>query len=291
MRFPVTPSRVKAVLKVGRDCLKAELLDESVAGFAVAVEVPRRRLGESGFTSESECDLFGEIGRLEIVGHSDYEVQIISIVPREDQSASTTRSRVALRLGTRVVREIYQEDRNSLARNLRLSAAIVLAMAVSLYCTAKSLSGQVGTLVPSVELSMGQLGQWWNLPDSPQRNWKHEIAYASQRGYIVPESTQMRQLLDFAQKQPPLQRVERVFLLQKEAPLLEQMKLDSEQLLAVRQIALETQAEIEWLWNQLQDETHLFQQRLGQLLTEVETRILAHLSLPQARIWLGCPPL
>jgi len=81
MRFPIASRQVKVHLEVGRDRFPAQLLDESMAGFAVSVDVPRRRLGPDGFTSESDCYLFGEIARLRIENSGNYEVQIISIVP------------------------------------------------------------------------------------------------------------------------------------------------------------------------------------------------------------------
>ena len=285
-RFPVTPSRVKAELRIGRETFKAELLDESMSGFALILDIPRRRLGEQGFTTEADCDLFGEIGRLNVLGHSEYEVQIISIIPHTDESASATRSRVSLRLGTRVVREIYAEDRNSLGRNLRLSAAILLAMCVSLYCTARTFSGQIATILPTASIHVGQFAQLWDSSETYETKWSKHITHATENGYVVPGSQEMTRLLSIAEQQPVLRRVQRVMSLQKETQLLSELGLSPDQLLAVRQIALEAQAQMEHLWKTLQAETDVFQERLTALLAEVETKIVANLTASQAQLWM-----
>lgn len=286
MRFVVAPTRVKARLQVGRDWYKAELLDESMAGFALSVEVPRRKLGENGFTCESECSFFGEIARLAIEGQTQYEIQIISIVPREDESSSSTKSRVSLRLGTRVVREIYQEDRNSLGRNLRLITAMVVAVIFSFYCTAHSYSGQLAAMVPQAESALGQLSSLWSGSNSPQRIWKREIAHATAHGFVVPGTPAMDSLLAVTQSQPSLQRVQKVILFQQDSPFLQQMNLTSGQLREVRKLAMEASAEMERLWQQLQNNQEIFQQRLSELLVNLETRILANLTPAQAELWI-----
>ncbi|PQO31355.1 hypothetical protein C5Y96_13525 [Blastopirellula marina] len=286
MRFSVAPSRVKAQLRVGKDTYKAELLDESMAGFAVAVEIPRRKLGEQGFVCESDCPLFGEIARLTVSGHSEYEVQIISIVPREDDSASATKSRVSLRLGTRVVREIYGEDRNSVGRNLRLVAAMGLAILFSLYCTAQSFSGHLASMVPTTELAWGDMLEQWKILGSGERSWRKEIAHATSHGYVVPNTPEMTELIEFSKALPTLHRVEKVMLFQQDSQFLQQLNLTAEQTLAVRKIAMEAAAAMEQLWMQLKHEHQAFEQQLGILLVELETRILANLSSTQAKMWM-----
>lgn len=286
MRFSVAPTRVKAQLRVGKDTYKAELLDESMAGFAVAVEIPRRKLGEEGFVSESECPLFGEIARLSVSGHSEYEVQIISIVPREDDSASATKSRISLRLGTRVVREICVEDRNSVARNLRLMTAMSLAILFSLYCTAQSFSGHLASVVPSTELAWGEMLEQWKNLGSGERSWRKEIAYATSHGYVVPNTPEMAELIEFSQALPSLHRVQKVMLFQQDSKFLQQLNLSAEQTLAVRKISMEAAAAMEQLWMQFKHEQEAFQQQLGSLLVELETRILANLSPDQAKMWM-----
>jgi len=286
MRFAVAPSRVKAQLRVGKDTYKAELLDESMAGFAVAVEIPRRKLGEQGFVCESDCPLFGEIARLSVTGHSEYEVQIISIVPREDESASATKSRVCLRLGTRVVREIYGEDRNSVGRNLRLVAAMILATLFSVYCTAQSFSGQLAAMVPTAELAWDDMLQQWDTLRSGERTWKKEIAHATNHGYVVPNTEEMNELIKFSESLPTLHRVEKVMLFQQDSKFLQQLNLKADQLLAVRKIAMEAEAAMEQLWQQFQHEKEMFQEQLTALLVELETRILANLSPIQAKMWM-----
>lgn len=285
MRFPVAPTRVKARLQVERDTYKAELLDESMAGFAVSVEIPRRKLGENGFTCESECPLFGEIARLSIEGHSQYEVQIISIVPRDDESSSATRSRVALRLGTRVVREIYAEDRNSFGRNMRLLAATVLATLFSFYCTAHSFSGQLAAMVPQAEFSLADISSLWSGAEAGKPSFKREIAHAKAHGFVVPGTDHMNQLLAVTQAQVPVQRVHKVLLFQQDTPLLTQLNLSPNQLREVRKIAMEASAEMEHLWQQLQSQQEAFHEKLTELLAIVETRILAHLTPTQAEMW------
>ncbi|RCS40629.1 hypothetical protein DTL42_24985 [Bremerella cremea] len=285
MRFAVTPTRVKARLQIGRDWYKAELLDESMAGFALSVEIPRRKLGEKGFTCEAECPFFGEIARLSIDKHSQYEIQIISIVPREDESSSSTRSRASLRLGTRVVREIYQEDRNSLGRNLRLTAVLVLATLFSFYCTAHSYSGQLAAMIPHAEASFGQLSAFWPNANSPQRVWKHEIAYATTHGFVIPGTPEMDHLLAISQSQTSLQRVQKLLLFQQDSPFLRQMNLNPSQLREVRKIAMEAHAEMQGLWQQLQNHHEILQQQLTELLVTLETRILANLTPVQAEMW------
>lgn len=286
MRFPVAPTRVKARLQVGRDTYKAELLDESMAGFAVSVEIPRRKLGENGFTCESECPLFGEIARLAIEGNSQYEVQIISIVPREDESSSATRSKVALRLGTRVVREVYAEDRNSLGRNLRLLAATVLATLFSFYCTAHSFSGQLAAMVPQAEFSLADISTLWSGDEAGKPSFKREIANAKAHGFVVPGTDQMNQLLAVTQAQVPLQRVHKVLLFQQDNPILAQLNLSPNQLREVRKIAMEASAEMERMWQQMQNQQELFHQQLNQLLVTLETQILANLTPTQANMWV-----
>jgi len=286
MRFSVAPTRVKAQLRVGKDTYKAELLDESMAGFAVAVEIPRRKLGEEGFVCESDCPLFGEIARLSLTGHSAYEVQIISIVPREDNSASATKSRVCLRLGTRVVREIYGEDRNSVGRNLRLVAAMVLAVLFSLYCTAQSFSGQLAAMVPTVELAWDDMLQQWQSLSSGKRTWKKEIAYASSHGYVVPNTEEMTNLIEFSKSLPTLHRVQKVMLFQRDSKFLKQLNLTADQMLAVRKIAMEAEAAMEQLWIQLKHDKQVFQEQLATLLVELETRIMANLNTDQAKMWM-----
>lgn len=286
MRFPISPSRVKAQLRVGKDTYKAELLDESMAGFAVGVEIPRRKFGEQGFVCESECPLFGEIARLSVMGHSEYEVQIISIVPREDESASATKSRICLRLGTRVVREIYGEDRNSVGRNLRLMAAMVLAMLFSLYCTAQSFSGQLAAMVPTAELAWDDMLQQWQTLSSGERTWRKEIAHATHHGYVVPNTEEMTKLIEFSKSLPTLHRVEKVMLFQQDSKFLQQLNLTADQMLAVRKIAMEAGAAMEQLWLQLQNEKQAFEQELAILLVELETRILANLNPNQAKMWM-----
>lgn len=286
MRFSVAPSRVKAQLRVGKDTYKAELLDESMAGFAVAVEIPRRKLGEQGFVSESECPLFGEIARLKVSGHSEYEVQIISIVPREDDSVSATKSRICLRLGTRVVREIYGEDRNSVGRNLRLVAAMMVAMLFSLYCTAQSFSGQLAAMMPNTELAWGEMLEQWQILGSDERSWRKEIAHATRNGYVVPNTEEMTKLIEFSKSLPTLHRVEKVMLFQQDSPFLKQLNLTADQLLAVRKIAMEAQLAMEQLWMQFKSEQEAFGEELANLLVELETRILANLSPAQAKMWM-----
>ncbi len=286
MRFAVAPTRVKARLQVGRDWYKAELLDESMAGFALAVEIPRRKLGEKGFTCEAECPFFGEIARLAIEGNSQYEIQIISIVPREDESSSATRSRVSLRLGTRVVREIYMEDRNSLGRNMRLIAAMVVATLFSLYCTAQSYSGQLAAMIPQAQTAFGQISTLWSDANATERVWKLEIARATAHGFVVPGTKAMDSLLALTQSQPSLQRVQKVILFQQDSPFLQQMNLSTGQLREVRKIAMEASAEMEQLWQQLQNNQEAFQQRLAELLVILETRILANLTPAQAEMWI-----
>ncbi|WP_144977477.1 hypothetical protein [Bremerella volcania] len=286
MRFSVAPSRVKAQLRVGKDTYKAELLDESMAGFAVAVEIPRRKLGEQGFVCESDCPLFGEIARLSVTGHSEYEVQIISIVPREDESVSATKSRVCLRLGTRVVREIYGEDRNSVGRNLRLTAAMGLAMLFSLYCTAQSFSGQLASMVPSAELAWGNMLEQWQTLGSGERSWRKEIAHATSHGYVVPNSEEMTKLIEFSKSLPTLHRVEKVMLFQQDSKFLQQLNLTADQMLAVRKIAMEAEAAMEQLWLQLKHDQEVFAEQLSILLVELETRILANLNSEQAKMWM-----
>ncbi|MEW4563581.1 hypothetical protein AB1K70_13695 [Bremerella sp. JC770] len=286
MRFSVAPTRVKAQLRVGKDVYKAELLDESMAGFAVAVEIPRRKLGEQGFVCESDCPLFGEIARLSLTGHSTYEVQIISIVPREDNSASATKSRVCLRLGTRVVREIYGEDRNSVGRNLRLVAAMVLAMLFSLYCTAQSFSGQLAAMVPTAELAWDDMLQQWQSLTSGKRTWQKEIAHATSHGYVVPNTEEMTQLIEFSKELPTLHRVQKVMLFQQDSKFLKQLNLTADQMLAVRKIAMEAEAAMEQLWMQLKHDKQVFQEQLAALLVELETRIMANLNADQAKMWM-----
>ncbi|PQO31696.1 hypothetical protein [Blastopirellula marina] len=286
MRFAVAPTRVKARLQVGRDWYKAELLDESMAGFALSVEVPRRKLGENGFTCEAECPFFGEIARLAIEGHTQYEIQIISIVPREDESSSTTKSRVSLRLGTRVVREIYQEDRNSLGRNMRLITAMAVAVIFSFYCTAHSYSGQLAEMLPQAESALGQLSSLWSGSNAPQHVWKREIAHATAHGFVVPGTPAMDNLLALTKTQPSLQRVQKVILFRQDSPFLQQMNLNPGQLHEVRKIAMEASAEMERLWQQLQNHQEIFQQRLSELLVLLETRILANLTPAQAELWI-----
>ncbi|WP_207396172.1 hypothetical protein [Bremerella alba] len=286
MRFSVVPSRVKAQLRVGKDTYKAELLDESMAGFAVAIEIPRRRLGEQGFVCESDCPLFGEIARLNLMGHSAYEVQIISIVPREDESASATKSRICLRLGTRVVREIYGEDRNSVGRNLRLMAAMVLAVLFSMYCTAQSFSGQLAAMVPTVELAWDDMLQQWQTLRSGERNWRKEIAHATSHGYVAPNTDEMTKLIDFSRSLPTLHRVEKVMLFQRDSKFLQQLNLTADQMLSVRKISMEAEAAMEQLWLQLKHEKQVFEEQLAILLVELETRILANLSPSQAKMWM-----
>lgn len=286
MRFSVSPNRVQAQLRVGRDCFKAELLDESMAGFAIGIDIPRRKLGEKGFTCESECPLFGEIARLNIIGNCEYEVQIISIVPREDESASATKSRVCLRLGTRVVREICGEERNSMGRNLRLSVAMAVAMLFSMYCTAQSFSGQLAGIIPQAEVAWGDLLQGWNDVQSGERQWRKEIAHATEHGFIVPNTQEMSELIAFAETLPALHRVQKVMLFQQDSPFLKQMNLTPHQLLAVRKIALHAGAEMERLWQELKNNQEIFQERLVVLLVEIETRILANLTPSQAEMWM-----
>lgn len=285
-RFAVAPTRVKARLQVGRDVYKAELLDESMAGFALSVEVPRRKLGENGFTCEADCPFFGEIARLSIEGNSQYEIQIISIVPREDESSSATRTKVSLRLGTRVVREIYQEDRNSLGRNLRLIGAVAVAVIFSFYCTAHSYSGQLAAMVPQAETALAQISSLWSGGNSPERIYRKEIAHASAHGFVIPGSDAMNDLLALAQKQPSLHRVQKVMLFQQDSPFLDQMNLSTLQLREVQKIALEAGAEMERLWKQLRNNQEIFEQRLGELLVNLETRILANLTPAQAEMWM-----
>ncbi len=286
MRFSVAPSRVKAQLQVGRDTFKAELLDESMAGFAVAVQIPRRKLGENGFVSESECPFFGEIARLSIAGNSEYEVQIISIVPREDESASATKSRVCLRLGTRVVREIYERHRNSLGRNLRLVTSLVLALGISFYYNASAISGQFSQLMPSAEVAWEDFVEQLKEFQSEERTWRKEIAHASSHGFVVPETEEMTKLIQFSKSLPTLHRVEKVMLFQQDSPFVKQLNLSADQLLAVRKIALEAGAAMEQLWQRMQHEKEAFQENLTELLLEVETRILANLTPEQAKMWM-----
>lgn len=286
MRFSVAPSRVKAQLQVGRDTFKAELLDESMAGFAVAVQIPRRKLGENGFVSESECPFFGEIARLSIAGNSEYEVQIISIVPREDESASATKSRVCLRLGTRVVREIYERHRNSLGRNLRLVTSLVLALGISFYYNASAISGQFSRLMPSAEVAWEDFVEQLKEFQSEERTWRKEIAHASSHGFVVPETEEMTKLIQFSKSLPTLHRVEKVMLFQQDSPFVKQLNLSADQLLAIRKIALEAGAAMEQLWQRMQHEKEAFQENLTELLLEVETRILANLTPEQAKMWM-----
>ncbi|MBI1248543.1 hypothetical protein GC197_11975 [bacterium] len=257
-----------------------------MSGFALAVEVPRRKLGEKGFTCESECPLFGEIARLNLVGHSTYEVQIISIVPREDDAASATRSRISLRLGTRVVRELYEEERNSMGRNLRLVAVIVLAMLVSLYCTAQTFSGQLAGIVPNVEIAWQDILQDVGVGTSGDRTWRKEIAFASKNGYVVPNTPQMEKLIAISRKRPALNRVQNILVFEQDHALVNQMNLSPEQLLSIRMIALEAKAEMERLWAQMKHQQDVFREKLVLLLERLETRILANLTPTQAELWL-----
>lgn len=286
MRFSVAPSRVKAQLRVGKDTYKAELLDESMAGFAVAVEIPRRKLGEQGFNCEADCPLFGEIARLTVSGHSEYEVQIISIVLREDDSVSATKSRISLRLGTRVVREICHEDRNSVGRNLRLVGAMALAMIFSIYCTAQSYSGQLASMMPSSDLAWGDMLEEWQLLGSNERSWRKEITHATNHGYIVPKSDEMTKLIEFSKSLPTLHRVQKVMLFQQDGEFLQQLNLSADQTLAIRKISLEAAAAMEQLWKQLKHEKQMFEEQLAVLLVELETRILANLNPNQAEMWM-----
>lgn len=286
MRFSVAPSRVKAQLRVGKDAYKAEVLDESMAGFAIAVEIPRRKLGEQGFVCEADCPLFGEIARLILSGHSAYEVQIISIVPREDDSVSTTKSRVSLRLGTRVVREIYGEDRNSVGRNLRLMAAMALAVIFSIYCTAQSFSGQLASMVPSADIAWNDMVKQWQMLGSSERSWRKEITHATSHGYVVPNTEEMTKLIEFSKSLPTLHRVQKVMIFQQDSKFLQQLNLTADQVLSVRKISMEASAAMEQLWMQLKHDKQVFEERLAILLVELETRILANLNPTQAEMWM-----
>jgi len=284
IRFPVAPTRIDAEIEVGKDVFQAQLLDESMAGFAVAIEVPRRKLGAGGFTSEAECYLFGEIARLRIAAGSCYEVQIISIVPRDDSINSSTRSRVSLRIGTRIVREIPNEHRNSWGRNLRLSAVILLALTVSAFCTMRTFSGQLLAMIPETEFQLADLANF--LEPNADKNWNAEIAHARQHGYVVPGEPQMMEFLATTDSQPALHRVQRIFQFQENHPFLKRLNLSQDQELALRQIALESSAKMEFLWQEMQTQLDRFEQELVELLVELETKIFANLTPEQAKIWV-----
>ncbi|MEX0794295.1 MAG: hypothetical protein WD045_14260 [Pirellulaceae bacterium] len=277
-----------ATLLIGNDRFHVEMLDQSLAGFSMAIAVPRRRLGAEGFKDERECFLFGEIGRLVIDNLVAYELQILNVNPRDNGVQSIgPRGKVNLRLGTRIIREIPVGHVRSPGSTLRICAALLLAICFSGYCTARALSDQLPSLsvrAPSIEWP--QLATLWEPTDSQPKLPPQEIAQAKARGFILPGTDSMQRFTVELSRRSTLDRVEQLLVL-REPVILESLQLDEWQHKALFQLMLEAEAEMNRLWKQLENHQEIFQERLGQFIELVEMRVLAHLTPEQAQAWIA----
>jgi len=194
-----------------------------------------------------------------------------------------------LRLGTRVVREIQEESRNSVGRNLRLITCIILALGISLYSTSQSLSGMIRDSLPNLEMALIELPEIWQTEQRVEREFQHEVALAEKNGFVVPGGETMSEFLEFTTAQPCLKRVEQVLAFHHDNRLTERLNLSAEQTERIQKIALEAGAKMEQMWQSMQNRLDVFEEKLLLYLAEVETRILANLTPQQAQQWLQLP--
>ncbi|MCC9606076.1 hypothetical protein LOC68_19700 [Blastopirellula sp. JC732] len=282
IRFPVMPENVNGRLVLGKEEFRVRLLDESMAGFAIELEVAKTRLQTVNPEHEEEFFLFGEIAQL-ILNSSAFEVQVTSVGfknPPPDRKLHPTKA--LLRVGVRIIREISAVEFHRAA--WRRAAAIIFVAAsitfgVSLGMFKDQLLTAGGSEDGSLSGLLASMSQEWNQYASGVSAPRHD-------GLNVLAS-QGQQLHLFAQKlrtDPMPRRVQRITAMGS-PEVWQSMNLSEQQQTDIHKILLEANAHFERIWTVYREFKSELENRIAAYLDEVEIRILSQLTSAQAQSW------
>lgn len=283
IRFPVMPENVNGRLVLGKEEFRVRLLDESMAGFAIELEVAKTRLQTVNPEHEEEFFLFGEIAQL-ILNNSAFEVQVTSVGfknPTAERRLPPTKA--LLRVGVRIIREISAVEFHRAARR-RAAAIIFVAAAVTFGVTLSMFKDQIlsaaGSEDPTFQGLIAQMSRDWSLghptPQTPRYDGLQVLASQGQQLHLYAQ-----QLKDA----PMPRRVQRITALST-PELWREMNLSEQQRVDIQKILLEANAHFERIWTVYREFKSELELRIGAYLNEVEIRILSHLTPAQAQSWL-----
>ncbi|UUO07255.1 hypothetical protein M4951_02850 [Blastopirellula sp. J2-11] len=276
------PENVSGRLVLGNEEFRVRLLDESMAGFAIELEVAKTRLQLVNPEHEEEFFLFGEIAQL-ILNNSAFEVQITSVGfknPSPDRKLHPTKA--LLRVGVRIIREISAVEFHRAA--WRRAAAIIFVAAavtfgVSLGMFKDQLLTATGAEEPTFNALVASMSRDWNqyaaAPPVPRNDGLQVLASQGQQLHLFAQ--QLR-------SDPMPLRVQRITALStpenwKTMDLSEQQRGD------IQKILLEANAHFERIWTVYREFKSELELRIAAYLDEVEIRILSHLTTAQAQSW------
>ncbi|TWT39025.1 hypothetical protein [Blastopirellula retiformator] len=282
IRFPVLPENVNGRLVLGKEEFRVRLLDESMAGFAIELEVAKTRLQTVNPEHEEEFFLFGEIAQL-VLNSSAFEVQVTSVGcknPSPDRKLPPTKA--LLRVGVRIIREISATEFHRAAWR-RAAAIIFVAASVTFGVSLGMFKDQILNASAAEDSALG------GILASMSQDWKQ---YAS--GADIPRNdglkvlaSQGQQLHLFAQQlrtDPMAKRVQRITAFSS-PEAWQSMNLSEQQQTDIQKILLEANAHFERIWTVYREFKAELENRIAAYLDEVEIRILSQLTSAQAQSW------
>ncbi|PHS10420.1 MAG: hypothetical protein COA78_11340 [Blastopirellula sp.] len=281
IRLEITPLKTKASLRVGKQRYATRMLNESMAGFGLTLDLPLRQLAHGQFKSEEDCALFGEIATLAIQKLA-YEIQIVSVVPFEEEDGPRIpANHIRLRLGVRIIREIPDAELRTqitFAQAIAASIALFLCIAGS---TGYYYQEQIAHYANNVSFDWKALQGDWT---SPQPS---TLAITDDQ-LLIEQSDTFIQLSETLQQQPAKLRIQRIQLLQ-DKQALDWLKVPSAQANLIRQITMESKVDLERIWKDNQaDQTNL-EKKILAYLKQLEAKLLVRLNTTQAKQWIEIP--
>ncbi|WP_146118885.1 hypothetical protein [Blastopirellula marina] len=281
IRFPVMPENVTGRLVLGKEEFRVRLLDESMAGFAIELEVSKARLQLVNPEHEEEFFLFGEIAQL-ILNNTAFEVQVTSVGfknPPPDRKLPPNKA--LLRVGVRIIREISAAEFHRAAWR-RAAAIIFVAASVTFGVTLGmfkdqllTAGGEDSSLSGLIASFTGELNPIAGPPILARNDGLTVLAAQGQQLHIIAQKFRT---------DPMPQRVQRITALST-PEFWQSMQLSDQQRGDIQKILIEANAHFERIWTVYREFKSELEQRIGAYLDEVEIRILSQLTSAQAQVW------
>ena len=281
IRLEITPLKTKASLRVGKQRYSTRMLNESMAGFGLTLDLPLRQMDRGEFKSEEDCALFGEIATL-VIQKLAYEIQIVSVVPFEEEDGPRLAAHhIRLRLGVRIIREIPAAELNTQITFGQAIAALIGLFLCITCSTGYYYQEQIALYANSASFDWKSLQGDWT---SPQPS---TLAVVGDQ-LLVEKSDVFNQLSERLQQQSAKLRIQRIQLLQ-DKQALAWLEVPSAQANLIRQITMESKVDLERIWKDNQEDQSLLESKLLAYLDLIEAKLLVRLNSTQAKQWIDLP--
>ncbi|MGY8769635.1 MAG: hypothetical protein ACKVH8_14555 [Pirellulales bacterium] len=281
IRLPITPLKTKATLRVGKLRYSTRMLNESMAGFGLTLDLPLRQLPQGKFQSEEDCALFGKIATL-VIQKSAYEIQIVSVVPFEEEDGPRIpASHIRLRLGVRIIREIPAAELKKQFTSAQVIAATLLFVLLGLGATGYYYQDQFANFANNASFDWDALQGNWNASQ------QSTLAITDDQ-LLLEQSDVFQHLSKRLQQQSANLRIQRIQLLQ-DKQALAWLKVPSAQANAIRQIAMESKVDLERIWKDNQVDQAQLEKKILAYVEHLETQLLLRLNSKQAEQWIDLP--